>query len=87
MLESSSLFFSFLREIKLIMVLSYASKKILAQKTLARCYTTTQILMFPITTIFFSCVKLSKEVCVHHIEHKPALLIVEEFFFYYCSSK
>ena len=30
---------------------------------------------------FFSGVKLSKEVCIHHIEHEPILLTVEEIYF------
>ena len=35
-------------------------------------------MMLPITTEFFSEVKLSKEVCVNHIEHEPVLPTVEE---------
>ena len=32
--------------------------------------------------IFFSDMKLSKEFCVHHIEHEPVLLTAEEIHFY-----
>ena len=31
--------------------------------------------------IFFSDMKLSKEFCVHHIEHEPVLLTVENKYF------
>ena len=32
--------------------------------------------------ILFSGIKLSKEVCVHHIEHEPVLLKFEEIYFF-----
>ena len=35
---------------------------------------------------FFSCVKLSKEVCVHYIEYEPVLLTAEEILYLYDSS-
>ena len=31
--------------------------------------------------ILFYSVKILKEVCVHHIEHEPVLLTVEEIYF------
>ena len=54
-------------------------KEFLAQTDLARFYTTTQILVSPMTTVFFSGVKIPKEVCVHHIEHGPVLLTADVF--------
>ena len=31
--------------------------------------------------ILFSSMRLSKEICVHHIEHEPVLLTAEEIYF------
>ena len=66
-------------------------KAFLEQTNIARFYTTTK----PCTSLYyntntdvdsynrilFSGVKLSKEVCVHHIEHEPVLLTVGEIYF------
>ena len=56
-------------------------KTFIAKNNIARFYTTTQILLSPITTALFSGMKLSKEVCVHHIEHEPVLVTAEEIYF------
>ena len=32
--------------------------------------------------ILFSGVKVSKEVCIHHIEHEPVLLTAKEIYFF-----
>ena len=56
-------------------------KALLAQTHFASFYNTTKILLPPITTTFFSCVNLSKEDCVHHIEHEHVVLTAEEIYF------
>ena len=57
-------------------------KTFLAQENIVRRYTTTQIMLSPLQPHFFSGVKLSKEVCVHHIEHEPVLLTAEGIYFF-----
>ena len=79
-LELSPLFFSFVREIKFMIVLIICFKAFLAQNNIARCYTTTQMIMLLITTAFFSGIKSSKEFFVNHIKHEPVLLTAEEIY-------
>ena len=47
--------------------------------TLLYYYTNTAVTDY--NRILFYGVKLSREVCVHHIEHEPVLLKVEEIYF------
>ena len=50
----------------------------LAQKTLHVAIIQHKYFCCQLQPHCFPDVKLSKEVCVHHIEHKPLLLTVEE---------
>ena len=43
------------------------------------CNTNTAVVDY--NRILFSGIKLSKEVCVHHIEYEPVLLTAEEIYF------
>ena len=76
-----AIFFSFVREIKWIIVWSYASNNYLKNKSCKFLYYNTNTAVANYSRILFSGVKLSKEVCVHHIEHEPVLLESENFIF------
>ena len=45
-------------------------------------YFNTNTVVVDYSQIFISGMKLSKEVCLHHIEHEPVLLTAEEIYFY-----
>ena len=81
--ESSSLFlFSFVREIKFTIFWSFASKYFLHKKTLHIGILQHKYWCCWIQPNFVSGVKLSKEICVNHIEHELVLLTAEWIYFY-----
>ena len=80
--EFSWLFlFSFVREIELIIVRSFYSRHFLYKQILHVGILQQKQWCGRLQPHFFSGVKLSKEVCVHHIEHEPFLQTVEEIYF------
>ena len=76
-----NIYFSFVREINLIIVWSYASKHFLNKESCMLLYYNTNTSLANHNRIFFSGLNLLKEDCLHHIEHEPVLLTDKEFNF------